>query len=67
MNVTIKVNGMMCEHCKKKVEKTLKGIKGVKKIKVNLDNKEVSFVFKEEKVDINTIKLAIVQQGYEVE
>ena len=67
MNATIKVNGMMCEHCKKKVEKTLKGIKGVKKIKVNLDNKEVSFAFKEEKVDINTIKQAIVQQGYEVE
>ena len=67
MNGSIKVNGMMCEHCKKKVEKTLKSIKGVKKIKVDLESKIVSFVFKENKVDINVIKQSIINQGYEVE
>ncbi len=42
MENKLKIEGMHCEGCKKRVENALKGVKGVKKIKVDLENKEVS-------------------------
>ena len=35
----ITIEGMMCEHCKMKVERALSEVNGVSKVKVNLKNK----------------------------
>ena len=40
INTVIKIEGMSCEHCAKKVSQNLLTIKGVKKVKVNLKEKE---------------------------
>ena len=64
--VTIKVNGMMCDHCKKKVDKELQSIKSVKKVKIDLESQLVSFIYNENKVNLDVIKEAIVELGYEV-
>lgn len=66
MIITIAVNGMMCENCKKHVEKAVKGVRGVKKVKVSLENKNVEVEYNEKKTNEEEIKEAILETGYEV-
>ena len=59
----IKVNGMSCEHCSKKIEKALKGIKNVNDVKVDLINKNVKVVLKED-ISNDILKSEIEDLGY---
>ena len=62
---TLNVEGMSCMHCVKKVEMALKGDKGVKSVKVNLENKTAEVTLKED-MDLNVLKKAVEDAGYEV-
>ena len=62
---TIKVEGMSCGHCVMRVKKAIEGVHGVKKADVNLENKQAVVEFDEEKADIEKIKSAIKETGYE--
>ncbi len=64
--ISFTVNGMMCEHCKKRVEDTLKAIDGVVSANADLEAKKVSVETSRE-VDIDTLKAAVKGAGYEVE
>ena len=64
--ISFTVNGMMCEHCKKRVEDTLKAIDGVVSANADLEAKKVSVETSKE-VDIDTLKAAVKGAGYEVE
>ena len=66
MIITINVNGMMCDNCKKHVTKAIKSVKGVKKEKVSLENKNVVVEYNEKKTNEEEIKKAILEAGYEV-
>lgn len=61
---TIKVNGMSCNHCVKSVEGALNdiGVTG----KVDLANGSVQIQYDDVKVNLETIKQTIEEQGYEV-
>lgn len=59
----IKVEGMSCEHCAKKVENALKGIKNVNYVKVNLKNKNVEIDLKED-ISNDILKSVIEDLGY---
>ena len=48
----IEIEGMHCEHCKKKVEDTLYSIPEVEEATVNLDKKNAKITLKEEVDDI---------------
>lgn len=48
----IEIEGMHCEHCKKKVEDTLYSIPEVEEATVNLDKKNVKITLNEEVDDI---------------
>jgi copper chaperone len=63
-NVTLKVEGMSCEHCVNSIEGALKqlGASG----KVNLLKKTVSVDFDETKLSAAALKEAIEDQGYDV-
>lgn len=63
-HVTLNVEGMSCNHCLNAVEGAVKsaGATG----KVDLPTKKVTVDFDENKVSIETIKQAIVDQGYDV-
>jgi copper ion binding protein len=61
--MTIKINGMSCEHCVKAVEKALKDIKGIKNIKVGIG--QASFDAPQN-ADTANIKSAVEDAGYEV-
>ena len=65
-NKTFCVEGMMCEHCKKKVEETALSLKGVKSASVDLESKTLSVSYSPKKIEIEDIMLSIKEAGFEV-
>ena len=61
----VKIEGMSCMHCAKKVENAIKEIKGVKSVKVSLEDKQAEIISKEE-IDNETLKSTIEDLGYQV-
>ncbi|MCX4362774.1 MAG: heavy metal translocating P-type ATPase [Clostridia bacterium] len=66
-NMQIKVNGMMCAHCESRVNKAVGAIDGVFFVQANHDDGIVNVEFDAQKVELQTIKDVITEQGYEVE
>ncbi len=61
----IKVEGMKCDHCAKKVEEALLLIPGVLKVKINLNKKEV-IITSNKDIDDSIIKQSIEKLDYKV-
>jgi copper chaperone len=64
--VTLKVEGMSCNHCVNAVESNVGKLDGVSHVKVNLDQGQVDVEFDTSKVDLEKIKETIDDQGYDV-
>ena len=63
METVINVNGMMCPHCKAMVEKVCKAVPGTTDAVVDLQAKNVTVTGT---ADVDALKKAIVDAGYEV-
>ncbi len=63
--IIVKVLGMSCEHCSRKVENALLGIDGIVKVKVNLNKQEVT-ILSNQKIDKNIIIDKINSLEYQV-
>ena len=63
MQTVIKVNGMMCSHCKARVESVCKAVQGAQEAVVDLQEKMVTVTGN---VDVEALKRAIIDAGYEV-
>ena len=63
METIIKVNGMMCPHCKAMVEKVCKAVPGTQDAVVDLNAKNVTVTGD---ADLAALEKAIVDAGYEV-
>ena len=63
--ITFAVNGMMCAHCKKRVEDALKAVSGVVSAEADLEKKNVS-VETDGSVSEDVLKAAVKEAGYEV-
>ena len=63
METVIKVEGMMCTHCKARVETVCKAVPGVTDAVVNLEAKQVSILGN---ASVEALKKAITDAGYEV-
>ncbi|MDO7906793.1 copper ion binding protein [Paenibacillus sp. JX-17] len=63
-NVTLQVEGMSCNHCVNAVEGALKNIGASGK--VDLPSKTVAVEYDEAKLQLESIKEAIEEQGYDV-
>ena len=63
METVIKVEGMMCPHCKARVESVCKAVAGTKDAVVNLQEKQVTVTGE---ADVAALKKAITNAGYEV-
>ena len=63
--IKIEVNGMVCEGCEKRVEKTVKTIKGIKKVTADHISGIVTVLAKEE-ITESQIKEKIENIGFEV-
>jgi len=64
---TFKVNGMACDHCKSRVERTLSCLKGVESATVNLAEKTVTVVYDEDLAKPEYMKKAVDEAGYDFE
>ena len=63
METVIKVNGMMCPHCKARVESVCKAVAGTQDAVVDLEKKIVTVTGK---ADLEALKKAVTDAGYEV-
>ena len=63
METVIRVNGMMCPHCKAMVEKVRKAVPGTVDAVVDLQAKNVTVTGD---ADVAELKRVIVDAGYEV-
>ncbi len=63
METVIKVEGMMCPHCKAMVEKVCKAVPGTADAVVDLQAKQVTVTGE---ADVEALKKAITDAGYEV-
>ncbi|CDO03184.1 Copper chaperone CopZ [Oceanobacillus picturae] len=66
MEKTLNVQGMSCGHCKMSVENALNNLNGVSEAVVKLESGKVDVSFDESKVNVEAIKDAIEEQGYDV-
>jgi len=62
---TIKVEGMSCMHCQMRVKKAVEAIEGVQRADVNLQTKQVTVDFEEGKENLEKVKDAVREAGYE--
>ena len=62
----IKVKGMKCDHCKKRVEESLLKVEGIKKVKIDLKTGKVQITSKEV-IPFSQLKTIIEETGYEIE
>jgi copper chaperone len=65
--ITLKVDGMSCEHCVKAVTNALAGIAGVTDIVVSLKEGTASFTRNADVAQMEAIKAAIIEEGFEVQ
>ena len=65
MKKTLKIEGMMCQHCVAHVTKALSGVSGVTGVEVNLKKKTATIEFAETVAD-EILTAAVVEAGYEV-
>ncbi|PHA02273.1 copper-binding protein [Bacillus pseudomycoides] len=67
MTITLNVQGMTCNHCKMAVTNALTELAGVQHVEVNLQEGTVNVDYDEAKVDVEKMKEAIEDQGYDVQ
>lgn len=67
VNIQIKVEGMSCMHCAKRVEDALKSVKGVKKARVDLTEKTASVDYVESKVSRDELVKAVCDAGFDAQ
>ena len=61
----IKIEGMMCEHCQASVTKAISSVGGASAVKVNLADKQATVTYDPKKTNVDAIKAAIVDAGYQ--
>ena len=63
--IIVKIDGMNCEHCAKKIENVLNKLDGVNKVKVDLKNKEAIIISKND-ISNKLVTDTIEQLNYKV-
>ena len=63
----IKVLGMSCEHCVKRVAKALESLAGVNNVQVSLTEEKAAFDWDPALTDRGSIRRAVEEAGYEVD
>ena len=60
---TLKIEGMMCQHCQARVDKALRAVAGVEDVTVDLENGSAAVTGT---ADLEALKAAVADAGYEV-
>jgi copper chaperone len=64
---TITVKGMTCGGCVNSVTKALKGVNGVQEANVDLAGQKATVTFDETKTNVEALKQAVEDAGYDAE
>lgn len=64
--IVLGIEGMHCEECVNRLTKVLNGLDGINDSKVSLENKNAEVEYDEDKIDLDDIKQAIEDAGFEV-
>jgi len=62
----LNVEGMSCAHCVATVKKAVSALKGINNVEVDLANNSVQVEYEAEKQNLDSIKRAIEEAGYQV-
>lgn len=62
----LKVNGMTCGGCVRSVKNVLEGIPGVTSAEVSLEKAQATVTYDPSKADVNRMKEAVTDAGYQV-
>ncbi|KIL52176.1 copper chaperone CopZ [Jeotgalibacillus soli] len=65
-HITLKVEGMSCQHCVKAIEGNVGNVAGVSKVDVHLDQGTVDVEFEKDYVSLDKIRNTIEEQGYDI-
>lgn len=65
-HVTINIDGMTCGGCVKSVTNALNQVTGVNSVTVSLDDHNANIDFDESQTDLDTLKQAIEDAGFDV-
>jgi len=64
--IVLRVDGMSCSHCENAIKKAVGSLHGIGSITVDLNAKTVTVEYDSTKVQLDSIKNAIEDQGYDV-
>jgi copper chaperone len=62
----LKVNGMTCGGCVRSVKNVLEGIQGVSSAEVSLEKAQATVTYDPAQADVNRMKEAVTDAGYQV-
>jgi copper chaperone len=65
-SATLTIPGIHCDHCKSSIEGALNQLEGVRSAEVSVDERTVAVEYDESAVDLDAIKDAIIEQGYDL-
>lgn len=63
---TYKIRGMSCNHCKEKIERSLRRKEGIKEVEVRLNKHRLILSYDPMKITLQEIKAIISELGYEL-
>ncbi|HHV19865.1 MAG TPA: heavy-metal-associated domain-containing protein [Thermoanaerobacterales bacterium] len=66
-DITLKVSGMSCGHCKEAVERSIGVLPGVSRVEVNVKAGKVEISYKPYEANLDDIIQAVKDAGYDVE
>jgi copper chaperone len=64
---TVPVAGMTCMGCVNSVTKALNAVPGVNKVEVSLESNQATVTFDESKTNVDAVKTAIEDAGFEAQ
>lgn len=64
--IVLKIDGMSCAHCQKRVYDALKGVKGVKSVQVSLEDKAATVQYIPSKTGPEVLAQTVSEAGYTV-
>ncbi len=64
--ISLKVEGMTCQHCVQTITDSLKKITGLNTVDVDLNKKEVGVEYNEDETSLQEISDKIIEVGFEL-
>lgn len=66
-DITLKVSGMSCGHCKEAVERAIGVLPGVSKVEANVEDGKVEISYNPSEASLDDIRQAVEDAGYDVQ